>query len=140
MMYRTFLAIIKQRDWKANFLTLLLFALPLIGFQLIRSIDSNGKVFFSAANDGVISGSCITFYENKKMEYCSLSLIGEFCYPGTYEFENNTFYVNYTNNTPRLKSTKMVINDSELWFIDENNETEYKFDVDLKVLDFNEIK
>jgi len=88
------------------------------------------KRILSAYTDGVISGADITFYENNKMKYCSMDLMGERCYTGSYELKGDTFLVTYTNRLPNLKSTKMIKRNDRLMFINDKDEIEYKFYLD----------
>lgn len=129
-----FQGVINRINSQLKIKTLMVLLLPLVSIYTLRSVDFNGKVFLSAYSEGIINGADITFYQNKSMEYCSLSLIGEQCYKGNYEFKDNVFIVNYTCGRPRLKSTRMLIIGSDLLFIDKSNNMEYKFDIEREYL------
>lgn len=84
----------------------------------------------SAWVEGVISGADITFYDDKSMKYCSMSLFGEKCYSGKYELINDTFIVRYSKQLPRIKSTKMITANNKLLFLNDANEIDYEFYLD----------
>lgn len=136
-MVQLIIAIKNNGDIRGNALTLiLLMTSPLL---LLFIIGDNNEPFkeevLAAYSDGVISGADITFYEDKSMKYCSMSLFGEKCYNGKYELKQDTFIVTYSNFSPSLKFTKMTRLNDRLLFLSESNEIEYKFYLQNKFLD-----
>ncbi len=121
----------KRKAIRQRWLTVVLLLIPLLGiffYDNVEWIEENE--ILSAYTDGPISGADITFYENNKMKYCSMSLLGEKCYLGKYELNEDTFLVTYSNGLPNIKSTKMVKMSDKFVFLDEENEAVYEFYLD----------
>ena len=88
------------------------------------------KTIWSAYSDGVISSAEISFKENESFEYCSSTLLGNFRYKGQYTWIEDTIYLNYNNQSPMLKSTKLVVQNNNLIFLNETGNNDYSFSID----------